>query len=338
MKQQHWLRLVNDFNDNDHDFILDNFGDVESFFELLINKDLFHLIDPEANGSEDWVNKYLLYLHSSGRKEMFYDYVVNYLDDVEIKDGKFYYVSRNREEISYVFCDNSRHSSSRDIAERVLDQDADYYEPFDNTTDDVYRDVIGELRDKNLQKLGELIVFELKDEQISPETELLENISQEQNHPEFAIIDQTNVSSVIDDEETMNHLLDNHLEDMKSNLYSVHHNSYNTAYNDDLWDEIWNELQTYFVGQGSFVRKPISVKSPEKTAEYFEIEIRNFESNILEYLENNKGYGNTGTLYYQGSYINVLKEDFECLNLSFNDYPDYRKVDKYINEYFNDYL
>lgn len=338
MKQQHWLRLVNDFNDGDHDFILDNFGNIESFFELLINKDLFHLIDPEANGSEDWVNKYLLYLHSSGRKEMFYNYVVSYLDDVEIKDGKFYYVNRNREEIAYVFCDNSRHSSSRDIAERILDTDADYYEPFDDTTNDIYNDVIDELNPKNLQSLKELIVFKLKDENIETETELLENIAQEQNHPDYVVIDQSNVESIVDDEETMNFLLRNHLDELRSTLYSVHSNAYNTAYNDELWEEVWSELQTYFVGQGSFVQKPISIKSPEKTAEHFEIEIREFESNILEYLENNKGYGNSGTLYYQGSYVNVLKEDFECLSLRYPDYPDYRKVDKYINELFNDYL
>lgn len=338
MKQNAWLRLVNDFNDNDHDSIIDNFGDIESFFEILKKKDLFHLIDPEADGSEYWVNTYLIYLYDSDYKEMFYDYVISYLDDVEMKGGKFYFSNRNREELAQVFCDNQRNTSSRDIAERILDNDADYFEPFDDTTNDVYRDVIGELNDKNLQKLGELIVFELKDEKISSETELLENIAQEQNHPEFAIIDQTNVQGVIDDEETMNYLLINHLGEMKSNLYSVHHSSYNTAYNDGLWNEIWSELQTYFIGEGSFIQKATSTRFPEKTVEHFEIEIRHFESNILEYLKNNKGYGNTGTLNYQGSYTNILKEDFDCLNLSFNDYPDYRTVDKYINELFNDYL
>lgn len=337
MKQHKWLRLIDDFNDNEHDFIIDNFGDVQSFFETLKSKDLFHLIDPEANGSEYWVNEYLIYL-SKDHRETFFNYILSYLDDVELKDGKFYYVSRNREDIAYVFCDNSRRQSDFDIAQRVLDADADFYEAIDRTTDDVYEDVIKELSPKNLQKLKELIVYELKDVNVKPNTELLENISQEQNHPEYVVVDQSNVSTIVDDEETMNYILNEHLTDMRSNLYQVHHTSYNDAYFDDLWEEVWSELQTYFVGQGSFVQKPTSTKSPEKTAEYFEIEIANFESNILEYLNNNKGYGNSGTLSYQGSYINVLKEDFDCLSFRTPDYPDFRKVDKNINELFNDYL
>lgn len=336
MRQHSWLRLIDDFNDNEHEFIISNFGDVQTFFEVLKNKDLFHLIDPEADGSEHWQNDYLLHVYNYD-KQSFYVYVSNFLSDVEFKDGKVFFVSNNRDELAEVFCDNSKYNSSRDIAEKVLDEDGDFFEPFDNTTDDIYRDVIGELTDKNIQKLGELIVFELKDEQISTETELLENISQEQNHPEFAIIDQTNISRVIDDEETMNYLLDNHLGEMKSNLYSVHHNAYNSSYNDDLWDEVWNELQTYFVGQGSYISKK-NPKYPERIIENFEIEIRHFDENIISYLEDNSKYGNSGTLYYQGSYINVLKEGFDCLKLSPSDYPDYRKVDKYINEYFNDYL
>jgi hypothetical protein len=78
---------------------------------------------------------------------------------------------------------------------------------------------------------------------------------------------------------------------MKSNLYSVHHNSYNSAYNDDIWEEVWHELQTYFVGKGEYVAKQLSSKNPNKTQQYFEIEIANFESNIIDFLENNKRYG-----------------------------------------------
>jgi len=337
-KQRKWLRLVDDFNDNEHSQIIDLFGDIESFFDILKNKDLLHLIDPEADGNENWINGWLLYLYTSDYKESFYMYVTSFLDDVVLKNGKFYFESRYRENLSQVFCDSSRYNSSRDVAERILDEDADYYEPYDTTTNDVYNDVIEELTPQNLQKLCDLVLFELKDVNVETETELLENIAEEQNHPEYVIVDNNNVKQIVEDEETMNFLLSNHLSEIKSNLYSAHHSAYNSAYNDDVWEEVWSELQTYFVGRGEYVSKQISSNNSEKTVSYFEIEIVNFESNIINYLENNKNYGNSGTLNYQGNYINVLQEDFDCLKLSFPDYPDSRKVDKYINEYFNDYL
>jgi len=337
MKENRWLRLVDDFNDNEHDQIIDLFGDIETFFEALKGKDLLHLIDPESDGNENWVNDWLLYLYNAGHKESFYIYVTNFLDDVELKNGKFYFESRNKEDLAYVFCDGNRYSS-RDIAERVLDDDGDYYEPYDNTTNDVYNDVIEELTPQNLQKLCDLILFELKDVNVETETELLENIAEEQNHPEYVIVDNNNVRQIVEDEETMNFLLKNHLSEIKSNLYSAHHSAFNSAYNDEVWEEVWSELQTYFIGKGEYVSKQVSWKEPEKTVEYFQIEIANFESNIMDYLENNKPYGNSGTLQYQGTYVNILQQDFECLKLGLPDYPDSRKVDKYLNEYFNDYL
>jgi hypothetical protein len=337
-KQRKWLRMIDDFNDNEQDQIIDLFGDINSFFEILKSKDLLHLIDPEVDNSSDWVNDWLIHIYESDYKELFYSYVVSYLGDVELKNGKFYLVLKSIDELSEVFCDNSRNFSSRDVAERVLDEDSDFYEAYDNTTNDVYNDVIKELTPKNLKRLYELIIGELKYIDVETDTELLENISEEQGHPEFVSVNESNIEKIVGDEETMDFLLKNYLGDIKSNLYSMHHSSFNGAYNDDLWEEIWDELSRYFIGRGDYISKPSSSKQPEKTIQYFEIEIRNFESNILEYLRNNSGYGNTGTLYYQGNYTEVLKEEFDCLSLSLPDYPDYRKVNKYMNDYFNDYL
>jgi hypothetical protein len=339
MKHRKWLELIDDFNDNETEKINSLFGSVETFFEILRNKDLLHLIDPESVNNEDWINEWLLYLYNSDHKESFYMYVTTFLSDVELKNGKFYFIANYREDLSEVFCDNgSSYQSSRNIAYRILDDDSDDWEPYDNTTDDVYNDVIKELTPQNLGKLYELILFDLKDVNVETETELLENIAEEQNHPEYVFVDTNNIKQIVDDEETMNFLLGDHLSDLKSNLYSVHHNSYNSAYNYDIWEDVWSELQTYFNGRGEYVAKQVSSKDPKKTAEYFEIEIVNFESNIIQFLENNKRYGNSGTLGYMGNYINVLQEDFECLKIYPPDYPDSRKVDKYINEYFNDYV
>ena len=78
MKENKWLRLVDDFNDNEHDQIINLFGDIETFFESLKGKDLLHLIDPEADGNEVWINDWLVYLYNSDHKESFYTYVTSF--------------------------------------------------------------------------------------------------------------------------------------------------------------------------------------------------------------------------------------------------------------------
>ncbi len=98
-----------------------------------------------------------------------------------------------------------------------------------------------------------------------------------------------------------------------------------------------HELSTYFEGTGEWVSKPHPYKKNTEI-QYFKVPIRNFESDINDYLLNNKGYGNSGTLEYHGSFISIMAEDRDCLSVRVSDYPDSRKVDKYINEFFKDYI
>jgi len=94
-------------------------------------------------------------------------------------------------------------------------------------------------------------------------------------------------------------------------------------------------LETYF-GKGEWISRPHTYKK-DTTVEKYRAPIHNFESNILDFLNNGKGYSNS-TLEYWGSYLSILKEDFDCLSVYPSDYPDSRKVDKNINMYFSDYI
>jgi hypothetical protein len=98
-----------------------------------------------------------------------------------------------------------------------------------------------------------------------------------------------------------------------------------------------NELGTYFVGYGEFVSRPHKYKK-DTTVQNFIIPISNFESDIVGLLEVGKGYGNTGTLEYWGSYLDMMREWADCLSVHLPDYPDYREVEKNINEIFGDYI
>lgn len=327
--------IVEKFNNGDLD-VEKYFNDYETFFSVLKKRGLMSEIDPRnATDSDEWQNEYLIWL-SHNDKNAFYKWVLTLLNDVVIKDGVVYLDVDDRSELSKLFCDRGRNDISRDTIENILSGESDW-EPYYNTTDNVYRDVIEELNDDNLKRLGEYIISNLDGQSIEPETELLSEIAEEQGNPEQAYITFDNVFKVINSEETMDYLFDNGLEDLKSELYSIHSNSYNSAYENDVWESVMNELGTYFVGYGEFVSRPHKYKK-DTTVQNFIIPIANFESDIVGFLEDGKDYGNSGTLDYWGSYLSMMGDWADCLSVHSPDYPDSSDVDSNINEMFRDYI
>lgn len=332
-----WNDILEKFNNNDLD-VEKFFNDHLTFFKILERKGLMSEIDPKNGvGSEHWQNEYLIWLYQND-KSTFDKWIPSLLNDVEYDDnGQAFLVLNDRSDLGKLFCNDRRNDINRDTIETILSGEGDVWEPYWDTTDNVYRDVIEELNDKNLKIIKELILSELSGQQLTPTTELTEEISQEQGHDDYWEINEENVMKVIDDEESMMELLNDELSDLKSNLYSIHSNSYNSAHESDVWDAIWSELSTYFEGSGEWIYRPHIYKK-DTQVQFFKIPIINLDSILIEYLSNNKGYGNSGTLEYQGSLINILAEDWDCLSLRVPDYPSPDKVDKNINEYFPDYI
>lgn len=327
--------IIEMFNNNDFD-VETYFNDYETFFNMLKKRGRMGDIDPKnASDGGDWQNEYLLWLYDND-KENYYKWIQSLLDDVVIENGKAYLELSDRGDLARLFCKNDRNGLSRDTIEEILNGESSW-EPYYNTTDNVYRDVIEELTPENDKALQEYIVNDLKGEQILPETSELELIASEQGHPEYVEVNMENVKRIIDDEETMKELLNNQLGDLKSELYSIHSSSYNSAYEDEIYNSIWNELKEYVIGPGEWITKPHPYKKNTEI-QYNKIPLTNFETDINDYLYNNKGYGNSGTLEYHGSFISIMAEDRDCLSVHAPDYPDFRKVDKNINMYFKDYI
>ena len=327
--------IIEMFNNNDFD-VETYFNDYETFFNMLKKRGRMGDIDPKnAADGGDWQNEYLLWLYDND-KENYYKWIQSLLDDVVIENGKAYLELSDRGDLARLFCKNDRNGLSRDTIEEILNGESSW-EPYYDTTDNVYRYVIEELTPENDKALQEYIVNDLKGEQISPETSELELIASEQGHPEYVEVNMENVKRIIDDEETMKELLNNQLGDLKSELYSIHSSSYNSAYEDEIYNSIWNELKEYVIGPGEWITKPHPYKKNTEI-QYNKIPLTNFETDINDYLYNNKGYGNSGTLEYHGSFISIMAEDRDCLSVHTPDYPDFRKVDKNINMYFKDYI
>jgi hypothetical protein len=326
--------LIEMFNEGDTDFI-QYVNDIETFLKIVNKRGLLGELDPEGKLAEDYQNELLLFYYEND-EEKFWEYVLKFLGDVELVDGNPYLVINSQGELAELFCSGNRNEISKDTVEELLNGDYDNYgwSSFD-LTDDVYRDVIEELTKENLLYLKEYIIKSLEGKQVAPHTELLEEYAQQQGHPEYVTIDQSNIDQVVDNSETMKELLDNELDELRSELYSIYGSAYNNAYEEELYEDIWNELSTYF-GKGEWVTRPHIYKK-DTEIQKFRAPIHNFVSNIIDYLRTNKGYS-YGTLEYWGSYLGILKDGEGCLSMYPPDYPDSRKVDKNINMYFSDYI
>ena len=323
------------FNNNDLD-VPTYFGDYKVWFNILKKRGLMGEVDPHnASHSEVWQNEYLLWLYDND-KENYYKWITQFLSDVVIENGVVYWEG-DRSDLAELFCDGYRYDMSRETVESILSGE-DVFQPYDDTTDDVYRDVIEELDKENLQSLKERIIRELSGKQISPETEEMELIASEQGHDDYWEITPENVDRILSDAESMNSLLDDELSNIKSDLYSIHSYSYNSAYESEVYEDIFKELEEYFnTKEGKWVITQHPYKKNTQV-EKFRVPIYDLEGIVNDYLYNNKGYGNTGTLEYSGSLVSIIKEEKDCLSVQAPDYPDSREVDKNINLYFKDYF
>jgi len=329
--------FLDQFNDGDLE-VKKYFNDYHTFFSILKKRGLLNDLDPiQGSGSEDWQNEYLLWLYDNDKPKYYY-WMEKILSDIEVdQESKRIYWVGPREDLADLFCDDRRNGLSRETVANLLSSDSDIWEPHWETTDNVYRDVIDELNEKNLAILKNYIIENLSELELSPETDEMQLIASEQGNNDYWKINSENVSRIIDDEESMNSLLDNELSDLKSELYSIHNASYNNAYEEEVYDSIWKELQDYFDGRGEWITKPHPWKK-NVMVESIKIPISDFEGVINDYLNENKGYGSSGTLENHGSFIGVAKEFLDCLSVYPPDYPSFNKIDRNINEYFSDYI
>lgn len=327
--------FIDEFNDGEESQILKWFGTMDTFFELIEKNKKWDLLD-ENIMEDEYTNYSYLHLYRNDKLE-FNRRVSSDLDDVELIDGVWYFVG-DKTSLAKLFCDNNRNGLSRSTVEEILDGNLDmgsWWSPYD-LTDNVYRDVIQELTKENITRLKEYVMDILKGKKISANTDVLESIAQKEN-TEFVTVSESNIDEIIDDEETMVELMNDELEDLKRELYNIYDSSYNSAYEDELYSEVKDELKKYFdMDNGKFITRPHVYKS-NTHVEMFQVPIFNFESTILDYLNNNKRYNNE-TLYNSGGFIELLESDNDCLNAFPSDYPDSRLIDKNINSFFRDYI
>ena len=132
--------------------------------------------------------------------------------------------------------------------------------------------------------------------------------------------------------------MDTYLEDLKSELESIHRNAYNQAYESETYENIFSELQEYINGNGEYYSQPHRFKKDTMTQRFRVPVASNFDEIILDYLISNKNRGSRGLLEYWGDYIPIVQDEQDCLTVHPPEYADNRQVEDNINEIFTDYI
>lgn len=325
MKIKDILRLLND-GDLDPD-IVKMFGGLDVIFKLLQRRNLLNNLKIGTRDSTLWENDYLLFLLKNDI-EQFKKISTSLSNDLIYQDGVIYYESENFDGLSILF------GSSELTVLDILNGEYEYSFYFDV---DFESDIINNLNESNQKILKNLVIDDLKNIEIYPETETLEEIQSELGTIK---INMENIDSIFSDNSTIDYIF-NEIPDLKSELERIFFQAYERAYIDGLNHQIWEKLSKYFVHESI---EWFSTDHPYKkdvSIQKFKMKVWNFDSNMERFLSNSSGES-----YYclsnLGSYIEVLKylieniPGYKFLNLRWDDWPDHKLLEENFNEIFSE--
>jgi hypothetical protein len=338
-----------------------NIEEVNKFINLYFNGDsveFFKLL--EKLGITDGDDIYEVLLEEMPMTYLKYKYDLNpdstvkyitdeFFGDVTEKNSRYILTLNDREDLSIFFKDDGgRDTGSKELAKLIFQED--WWEPYYDSLQDVYEEVVTELDDKNLLTLANTINDELSGVKIEPKTSLLEDIAEDQGHSEYVELSaELILNTIFEDSETTKFLL-NESTDVSSELYSLYHNAYNTAYVDEKWETATNEVKSLLsidnIGEWSS-KKVKNYKGEEKTLNYYHIDVTNFIPEVIDAVFNDRymfdDYRNQFEYYddFEGLVKEAISEDViegASMSIPYYDYPDHQKVVQYLNDFFPDYI
>ena len=338
-------KLIKQYNQNP-DLIEKVYNkDRGEMLQYFINLNLLDYLDEEL--FDDYLDL-VLYEKLDGKKgEDRYNTAKNiaekYLSgELVFENGKIYY-DADKEDLLQIF-DDSR-DGVRYVADKILSSHDDWWEPYQDVTNksSFYNDCIETLTNKNKMLLSNRIIKELLGTQISPDTELLEEIAEEQGHPEYVELSTGLIyNRLLDDEETTKHLLFDE-SDIGDELMWRYNDAYNQAAVDYYYKKVIDSIKGFFETDTPPEHNTYKYKS-QYTNKEVEKEILRVDvtqsaiPTLVTYLSNWKDANrHNEDIAYFGSYTALIKQLLDWGELShtrFNvdDYVDYRDVEKIYNE------
>jgi hypothetical protein len=341
----HLQEYIDEFNNGEMEDLLKIFGSMEQILTFFQKQNILNDIDPFDDDLSNYQLEILNYLLNVLNDKETLRVCISKLDDIVIKDDGYYLYVKDREDLAELFYNGGRDTSARDVAKMVFGDDMDW-DRWGNTTDDIYRDVVEELNPENIELLKKHMLSVLTNWKIEIDDEtpdLFNNYSEEG----IFYLTPENVGDVIGDEESFMYLINNdYLDDLESDLANIHSNAYNSAYETEVYNSVSNELETFFDMKSAKWESIPSNYNPEKLIENYVLKFNPGEvfNSIKKFVadRNNWGYY-PNNLDYVGTWLSMMNTfmdngDEAWLDFRIPEYPDYSLVDKYINEFFPDYV
>jgi hypothetical protein len=349
------MGIIKKLNDGEIDieFLNKFMGGLDNFISLLQKRNLLYLINP-FNKSFEEIQNSLFYSFYQNDKSFIWKLVDQYLSDVT-KIGDEYYLDIEASDLAGLF-----KTSRSDISEKAIESiisGEDYFDSWD-VTDDEYGEVYQNLKREHKNTVNDRVRSELGNYEtllIGYRTpELFDEIAEEQGTEGKINIDDSVINRLISDEQSMRYLINQELDDVRSELYGLYVMCYQDALQDEWYNSIMSELEGYVIDNRQFdeytykkdtwdkdgnrIAKTMYGKRYKATKCIYDI-----VSEWLTENKNNDGYGQSNLGYF-GSLEGVLrdlvnygnKEELRVPRL--NDYPDYRKIEGCINDNFSSYF
>ena len=315
-------------------FIEQEYSMIKDFVKKVFNDNyisFYDFLEKKIDVSMDYVTEffmeeipqaYLKILYNKNPQSTI-DYVVDeFLGDVK-KEGDKYYMIMSRDDLSEFFDDRGRNGTARDVAKRVLtDEPTDWY--YNDSVD--VSTVVEELDEGNFDNLLHKFFVEHEGEEYDGEI-----ITQE-------FMKNTTKNELSD----MIYKLDDELSSNLTNLYST---AENYAYEEEIYNLVNRELKDFFGTEkwGDYITSQIrKVDGTVVNRETFRVDVTNLLKRIVpEYIDMHVTEPDN-QFEYQGNLENVIKDWFneteDYLDFRVPEYPDYRLLEKQINDLYSDYI
>lgn len=261
----------------------------------------------------------------------------NLLSDVEIRNDGYWLRLLGREELAEFFSDSGR-DNSKYVAGKVFSEDGLGHDWYYDSSINVFDDVISNLNKKNLERLGQRIVEELENIELSLDDyndPLFRQFSEQQKTEGIFKITKENVMILFNNEAALKELFKKDLGDLEIELINIYHQSENTAYEDEVYDAIYDGLDEFFDSKIDEVRQTQGDRV--KYIPY--IKIKDFHQNMYDYLMEQDGYY-VNSIEYIGSYTGIINEliytgTYSEISVRLPEYPDWDRTRRLINDYFD---
>jgi len=315
-------------------FIEQEYSMIKDFVKKVFNDNyisFYDFLEKKIDVSMDYVTEffmeeipqaYLKILYNKNPQSTI-DYVVDeFLGDVK-KEGDKYYMIMSRDDLSEFFDDRGRNGTARDVAKRVLtDEPTDWY--YNDSVD--VSTVVEELDEGNFDNLLHKFFVEHEGEEYDGEIitqEFMKNTTKNE---------LSDMISKLDDE-------------LSSNLTSLYSTAENYAYEEEIYNLVNRELKDFFGTEkwGDYITSQIrKVDGTVVNRETFRVDVTNLLKRIvLEYIDMHITEPDN-QFEYQANLENVIKDWFneteDYLDFRVPEYPDYRLLEKQINDLYSDYI